>query len=127
MTGMPSGFILDKIGHVLLGVSDVERSTAFYRDKLGMKLLGTHPGIAFFHGGGVTLMLSAELVKASSSLTGATEIVFAVENVQAAYAALQARGVEFLREPRQVTPTDWAANFRDPDGHLLSVFGPQGG
>ena len=34
-------------------------------------------------------------------------------------------GVEFLREPSNVTGDSWAANFRDPDGHLLSIFGPE--
>ena len=27
---------------------------------------------------------------------------------------------------RQATPTDWAVHFRDVDGHLLSLFGPEG-
>lgn len=116
---------LSRIGHVMLGVTNIERSTAFYRDQLGLSLLGVHGGLAFFNAGGVTLMLSTELAKAAANLTGATEVVFAVENVYAAYDALLARSVVFLREPRQVTPTDWAANFKDPDGHLLSVFGPK--
>lgn len=116
---------LNRIGHIMLGVTNIERSTAFYRDQLGLPLLGVHGGLAFFNAGGVTLMLSTELAKAAPNLTGATEVVFAVENVHSAYDALLARGVVFLREPRQVTPTDWAANFKDPDGHLLSVFGPK--
>ncbi len=118
-------FTLTRIGHVMLGVSNIERSTAFYRDQLGLPLLGVHGGLAFFNGGGVTLMLSTELAKAAPGIAGATEVVFAVDSVQAAYDALLARGVVFLREPRQVTPSDWAANFKDPDGHLLSVFGPK--
>ncbi len=118
-------FVLARIGHVMLGVSNIGRSTAFYRDQLGLPLLGVHGGLAFFNGGGVTLMLSAELAKAAPGIAGATEVVFAVESVQVAYDALLARSVVFLREPRQVTPSDWAANFKDPDGHLLSVFGPK--
>ena len=39
--------------------------------------------------------------------------------------ALAARGVEFTHEPRNVTGPLWAANFNDPDGHKLSVFGPE--
>jgi len=116
---------LNKIGNIMVGVSDLERSTAFYRDQLGLTLAGSHPGFAFFQGGGVTLVLSRELAKVADPIAGAVEIVFAVDNVQAAYDALKARGVEFFREPCQITPTDWGANFRDPDGHLLSVFGPR--
>jgi len=33
--------------------------------------------------------------------------------------------VTFMNEPRPVTGDRWAANFRDPDGHLLSIFGPE--
>lgn len=116
---------LNRIGHVMLGVTNIERSTAFYRDQLGLPLLGAHGGLAFFNGGSVTLMLSTELAKAAPGIAGATEVVFAVESVQTAYDTLLARGVVFLREPRPVTPTDSAANFKDPDGHLLSVFGPK--
>ena len=45
-------------------------------------------------------------------------------DVTAAHQALSARGVEFLNAPRNVTGDQWAANFRDPDAHLLSIFGP---
>ena len=46
-------------------------------------------------------------------------------DLTAAHEPLRARGVEFLNAPRNVTGDQWAANFRDPDGHLLSVFGPE--
>jgi predicted enzyme related to lactoylglutathione lyase len=62
----------------------------------------------------------------SPSIVGATEIVFAVDSVRGAYAALQKKGVTFTQEPRNVTGSQWAANFNDPDGHKLSVFGPEG-
>ena len=52
-------------------------------------------------------------------------MVLAVVSVRAAYAALSDKGVEFLREPANVAGDSWAANFRDPDGHLLSIFGPR--
>ncbi|MBI2682768.1 MAG: VOC family protein [Acidobacteriales bacterium] len=44
----------------------------------------------------------------------------------AAFRTLQDRGITFQAEPHQVTQNDWAANFTDPDGHRLSVFGPPG-
>ena len=36
------------------------------------------------------------------------------------------RGVTFLNEPRCVDGVSWAADFSDPDGHVLSIFGPEG-
>ena len=41
-------FGLDAVGQILVPVSDVERSTAFYRDVLGMRFLFAYPGLAFF-------------------------------------------------------------------------------
>jgi predicted enzyme related to lactoylglutathione lyase len=53
-------------------------------------------------------------------------VVFSVPNVRRAWRELTDKGVNVVREPRQVTPAEWAATFADPDGHLLSVFGPEG-
>ena len=118
-------FKLTQIGIVMLGATNTARSIAFYRDKLGLALKGQNEGFAFLDGGGVTLCLSESLAHASHPIAGATEVVFSVEDVRAAHEALAARGVEFTHEPRNVTGPLWAANFNDPDGHKLSVFGPE--
>jgi catechol 2,3-dioxygenase-like lactoylglutathione lyase family enzyme len=115
------------IGIVMLGVKDLERSLAFYCDKLGLTVKFQTPGFAFLDGGGVTIALSEPLGKATEQLTGATELVFTVGNVMAGYEQLNERGIEFAQKPRPVTPNDWAANFNDPDGHRLSIFGPERG
>ncbi len=118
---------LSKVGVVMLGVTDLPRSVAFYRDTLGLQVQGEVPGeFAFFNGGGVMLALSVPHSKNRPNVLGATEIVFAVDNVSAAYAALRARGVTFKSEPRVIDGTNWGANFTDPDGHWLSIFGPKG-
>ncbi|HYL39638.1 MAG TPA: VOC family protein [Bryobacteraceae bacterium] len=122
---MPEPFRLSKIGVIMLGVTDLQKSIAFYRDQLGLQLAAQFEGLAFFDGGGVTLALNRGLAQATGRGAGATEIVFSVEHVQAACDALRAAGVEFLNQPRVVSGANWAANFRDPDGHLLSIFGPE--
>ena len=119
-------FKLSQIGVVMLGVEKLPRAVAFYRDKLGLVLKGQNEGFAFFDGGGVTLCLSEALARVSRQVPGAVEVVFSVGNVRGAHKALSARGIEFTHEPRSVTGPMWAANFNDPDGHLLSVFGPEG-
>ena len=48
-----------------------------------------------------------------------------MEDIRSAYAALREKGVTFLNEPRQATDKEFAAHFRDPDGHMLSIFGPE--
>jgi catechol 2,3-dioxygenase-like lactoylglutathione lyase family enzyme len=114
---------LGKIHAVMLGAKDLARSVEFYRDKLGMTVQGQSENFVFLDGGGVTLMLNLPLGRASEILSGATEIVFPVEGVRAARQALGERGVEFFIEPRNVAGPYWAANFHDPDGHNLSIFG----
>jgi catechol 2,3-dioxygenase-like lactoylglutathione lyase family enzyme len=117
---------LSRIGLIMLGVQDVARSVEFYRDKLGLKLQNQFPGFAFFDAGGVTLCASEPLGRVAGAVAGATEVVFAVDSVRAGYAGLQKKGIVFTHEPRNVAGTSWAANFNDPDGHRLSIFGPEG-
>ena len=117
---------LNRIGVVMLGATALARSVPFYRDKLGLKLTGQHEGFAFFDAGGVTLCLSESLARVSKQIPGATEVVFSVEDVRGAHRALAARGITFTQAPRTVTGPLWAANFQDPDGHNLSIFGPEG-
>ena len=118
-----SGFRLSKLGTILLGVKEVGRAAAFYRDVLGLPMTAQFEGFAFFNAGGVTLALSEGLARAVLTVGEAVEVVFAVDGVREAYEALKGKGVPFRIEPRQVAGPNWAANFDDPDGHHLSVFG----
>jgi catechol 2,3-dioxygenase-like lactoylglutathione lyase family enzyme len=116
--------VLDQVQHVVLGVTNLERSLQFYRDVLGMTVRLQIPGLAFLEAGSFTLALSEPLGRSVTPIAGAMEVVFAVENVTLGHATLVERGVDFVREPRPVTEHDVAATFRDPDGHLLTLFGP---
>jgi catechol 2,3-dioxygenase-like lactoylglutathione lyase family enzyme len=111
---------------VMLGVRDLTQSVAFYRDQLGLKVKMQEPQIALLEAGAITLGLSPGHVRMAPQVTGATEVVFRVEDVRAAHRALGQLGIVFLNEPRQATPSEWVAHFKDPDGHLLSIFGPEG-
>ncbi|HEX4170731.1 MAG TPA: VOC family protein [Bryobacteraceae bacterium] len=114
-------FHLARVGYIMLGVADLKVATAFYRDKLGLKITGQTDDVVFFDTGTVSLVISTAVGREP----GATEIVFTVDHVQPAYAALSHQGLHFERPPHLVTGTSWAANFRDPDGHILSLFGPE--
>jgi catechol 2,3-dioxygenase-like lactoylglutathione lyase family enzyme len=122
---VPEPFRLSKIGVVMLGVTDLDKSVQFYRDRLGLKLSMQFEGFAFFDTDSVPLVLNTGLTKATERGAGATEVVFAVQHVRAAYDGLREQGVEFINPPRLASGTNWVANFSDPDGHLLSVFGPE--
>lgn len=109
----------------MLGATDLQRSVAFYRDRLGLQIAGEHPGFAFFDAGGITLGLSTGLAQAVTTGPGDVELVFGVHHVRTEFQALQSRGVEFTVEPRAVNGPNWAANFKDPDGHILSIYGAE--
>jgi catechol 2,3-dioxygenase-like lactoylglutathione lyase family enzyme len=120
-----------KANRVILRVTDVKASIAFYRDRVGLPLLSTFDEFAVFEGGdGVTVMLQEIARKSNapnSGLSAFTELVLESPDVMKRYAEMKARGVVFTREPFAAT-TDgsrvlYAANFRDPDGHVLSITG----
>ena len=94
---------LSTIGHIMLGVRDLENSLEFYTETLGMKLVPKMEEMAFLEASNVTLVLSRSLADASDELVGATEVVFAVDDVSDAYRQLSKRRARFLNEPRQVT------------------------
>ena len=117
---------LSRISAIMLGVRDLPQALAFYQEKLGLDVIMQEPQLVLLQCGTVILGLSPGHVHAAAHVTGATEVVFQVETVRATHRALIVQGVSFVTEPHQATPTDWVAHFRDADGHLLSIFGPEG-
>jgi catechol 2,3-dioxygenase-like lactoylglutathione lyase family enzyme len=111
---------------VMLGVRDLPKAAAFYTQKLGLEVLMQESEIALLQSGTAILGLNRGLARSAEHLNGATEVVFRVASVRGAHRALTAAGITFVSEPHPVTPADWVAHFRDEDGHLLSVFGPEG-
>ena len=118
---------------------DLVRSVAFYRDVLGATHIATFnpPGLAFFEIGGVRLMLNA--IPGAIGREG-SPLYFAVDDIDAAAAALLAAGVEIEQEPAPVHrdeagdfgpagSEEWMSFFRDPDGNVLAfseIRTPQG-
>ena len=111
---------------IMLGTRDVQKSIPFYRDLLGLPLTQQFGRFAMFNAGNVTIVLSEDCARSSEHVVGATEVVFSVEDVRAAHKALKDQGVQFIKDPTQITGPMWAAHMHDPDGHLLSIFGPEG-
>jgi catechol 2,3-dioxygenase-like lactoylglutathione lyase family enzyme len=116
-------FKLTQINMVLLGVEKLDRALPFYCDQLGLSLRNRMEGFAFLDAGAITLVLSEPLARSRQPKNGAIEVVFPVQHVREAHAALLSKGVNFIVEPRNVSGPFWAANFLDPDGHLFSIFG----
>ena len=113
------------LGQVALTVRDVAASTTFYRDAVALPFLfGAGPTLSFFAIGPTRLMLSA--VESSLLPGSGTVLYLKVEDIDAAYAAMQSRGVTFVDAPHLVAPMPdhdlWMCFFRDPDRHLWGVM-----
>jgi methylmalonyl-CoA/ethylmalonyl-CoA epimerase len=114
-----------RVDIVMLGVRDIERAVAFYAERLGLTSAGRFEEFAFFEAGGIKLCLSGGLGQARRcDGKEPVEVVFGVAGVRQAFEALRATGVEFLSEPHVVDGVNFVANFEDPDGHLLTLYGP---
>ena len=121
-------FGVSRIGQIAMTVGDLPRTIAFYRDVLGMTFLfEAPPKMAFFDCGGVRLMLSEpEREGADPGRAYASILYYAVDDIQRAAAALEARGVRFEQPPHIVARLPhadlWMAFLRDPDHHLLAIM-----
>ena len=118
-----------RAARLILRVSNLSDSTAFYRDRVGLKLLTENGEFATFDGNGVLLMLEQlpKPVGPSTGLAAFTELVLESTDVFATYAEMERRGVTFRNKPQAVTSEGtrdlYAASFRDPDAHAVSITG----
>ena len=114
-------FGLSRIGQIAVSVKDLERATAFYRDKLGMRYLFTANGMAFFDNDGIRLMLT----RLEGSRTNSV-IYFKVDDIQEGYRTLSGRGVKFEERPELAAKTErfdlWLACFKDSEDNDLCLM-----
>lgn len=128
--GIP--FRLGKIGHVVLNVTDLARSTRFYTEVLGLQISDVYaenmmPGGMVFmrlnpdhHG--IALVGSAKAPSASTELNHVAFEVATLDEVIRARDYLKARGVAIDFEGRRRAGCQIAIEFRDPDGHRLEIY-----
>ena len=116
---------ISALGQVALTVSDVARSSGFYRDVVGLRFLfAAGPSLAFFDLGNARLMLSAP--EGEFTPGASTVLYLKVADIIASHAAMRGRGVAFVDTPHLVAPMPdhdlWMCFFRDPDGHTLALM-----
>lgn len=127
-----------RISVITLGVDDLQRSLAFYRDGLGLPSEGivgaefADGAAAFFRlDGGLTLALfpRASLAKDARVPVGAasaTEFSLAHnvgsrQEVDAVIRQAELAGARIVDPPRERFWGGYAGYFQDPDGHLWEV------
>jgi lactoylglutathione lyase len=122
-----------KVSAVVLLVQDFEKSLAFYRDVLGLEVGQLEPKFAAFkmedHDFALQEISDAVgmfNVNAEEQRTGADRVMLCagIENVDSAYEALRAKGVEFTKPPTDQVWGIRAAYFRDPEGNLWEIAQP---
>jgi len=125
---MAAGPGISALGQVAIGVADLDRAIAFYRDVLGLEFLfRAPPGLGFFDCGGVRLMLDAPLGASEVGGAGKASILyFTVGDIALAFAALEAKGAEALRQPHKIAEMPdhelWMGFFKDSEGNTLALM-----
>ena len=132
-----------RLSVLTLGVADLERSLAFYREGLGLPTKGIvgrefeHGAVAFFDlSGGVKLAVWAQndLAHDSGLPTGPSSPtslsighnVVDRDEVDAVMNQARRAGAEIVKSPQDTFYGGYAGYFRDPDGHLWEVvWNPQ--
>lgn len=119
------------ISLITLGVSDLARSTAFYRDGLGLPTHGEFEGVTFFSLRGTWLSLYPRADLAADA--GATadgngfpgfalaHNVHSKAEVDALLAHVQRAGATITRPARDAEWGGYSGYFADPDGYLWEV------
>lgn len=125
-------FHISKLGHVVLQVADVERSTSFYTQVLGFKVSDVYPE-EMMPGGMVFLRCDTDhhclaLVGAAAAQSANKELHhFAFEvptlaEVIRARDRLRAHNVKIDFEGRRRAGCQIAVEFRDPDNHSVEIY-----
>src|SRR5215469_8703101 len=112
---------LQKPDYIIVYVSDMQRSTNFYRDVLGLPLKFSSPGWTEFNTGETTIALHTTGGQTSSSQpglppAGQAQIGFMVDDLQGIYETLKAQDVHFSLPPQRQTSGVTLAVLNDPDG-----------
>jgi catechol 2,3-dioxygenase len=130
--GAHTPFAITKIGHVVLNVSNLERSTKFYTDILGFKISDIYEE-DMVSGGMVFMRMNADhhgvaLIGALKENTGNDELhhmAFAVSTLDEVFRArehLERANVPLVFQGRRRAGVQIAVEFRDPDGHMLEIY-----
>jgi lactoylglutathione lyase len=124
--------MFSKVDYVMVNVSDMSRSVAFYRDTLGLPLKFESPGWSEFETGGTTLALHAgapaaaiEGATRARPAAGTCSLGFSVQNLNSTCAELRERGARFVVPPTvQADEGIRLAVCIDPDGLAISFAEP---
>jgi lactoylglutathione lyase len=116
--------MFSKIGSIILLVEDMERSTQFYKDTLGLQLkVKSTDWIEFFEKGTTLALHPKQRIgtdEKSDSHPNNILVGFMVSDLDQVVKDLKAKNVRFFKEPKS-EPFGKHAIILDPDHHLISI------
>lgn len=120
-----------RISMIALGVKDLEASVRFYRDGLGLPMLDSPPGVAFFNLNGTWLGLSerdalakdAGVSPEGNGYSGFNLVhnVKTEEDVVVLLDQAIAAGATLVKSPQKADWGGFHGYFKDQDNHLWEV------
>jgi predicted enzyme related to lactoylglutathione lyase len=123
MSTAPAATLVTGVDFVSVPTRDLERAVAFYGETLGLRRSVYRPerNFAEFETGTVTLsVVNPEAMGIGSFQANANHVALQVEDVAAARAQLEERGISFHGETLDTTVCHMAI-FSDPDGNALML------
>ena len=130
-------FRLQKIGHIVLNVHDLERAVTFYTEVLGFKVSDVYPeelypgGMIFMrlgtdhHGVAVVGGKASDASAGERSNGDLNHYAFEVGTLDEVFEArehLREHGVRIVFEGRRRAGCQIAVEFLDPDGNNLEIY-----
>jgi catechol 2,3-dioxygenase-like lactoylglutathione lyase family enzyme len=115
-----------EFNHAMIYTADVDRALAFYRDRLGFRVIETYPKVyARLKSPRGRTTIALHLLEKGQALDARREgmrLYFEVVKLDAFCKRLEAAGVRFKQLPKEM-PWGWRhAYLDDPDGHEISLY-----
>jgi lactoylglutathione lyase len=108
-----------RLNYAIKFVSDMDASTAFYRDRLGLKLGFQSPFWTEFETGEIKLALHPA---SDQNPAGTVQLGLGTDDIDGFHAGAQANGITFTSPPTDMHGTR-IARFLYPDGADITISG----
>ncbi|GLB52472.1 hypothetical protein NBRC110019_15120 [Neptunitalea chrysea] len=125
-----------KFNNIRLLVNNFDTCFTFYKDTLGLECtwgklgeayasfnVGVPSGLCLFKAEFMNMAIDNTDTHTHEHIQDKVALILEVDNVNETYTFLQAKGIAFLTEPKDMT--DWGirvTHFRDPENNLIELF-----
>lgn len=110
----------NRVGAVILLVSNMEKSVKFYRDILGLPIKTKSKDWTEFFNNDTVMALHPAKKKSNIKTDSGMLVGFEVGDLEATVKKLKEKKVKFFKKPKE-EPFGKHAIVQDPDGHLISI------